>query len=242
MFDFATQRIIITGAAGGIGSAAAETLLRHGAAVHLIDINANRLNQVVAQLSALGPVTCAVSMLESAAACKEAMRAGGDSFSGLVHMAGVFEDDPLDGDHAVWDRAIAANLTNAYDAIIAYQELSDASRVCSIVLASSRSFQRGAVGMAAYSAAKGGIVGLTRTFSRKLAPGIRVNCVSPGLIQTQMTAKLVAELGTQRLAEIPLGRFGDPMDIAGPIAFLCSDAAAYVTGQMLTVDGGVING
>ena len=71
---------------------------------------------------------------------------------------------------------------------------------------------------------------------------MRVNCVSPGLIHTQMTTKLIEKMGAQRLAEIPLARFGDPIDVAGPIAFLCSDAAAYVTGQVLTVDGGVING
>src|SRR5690606_17304481 len=126
------QRIIITGAAGGIGSATAETFLKHGASVHLIDVDAERLAQTAERLSTLGPVTSAVSMLETTDACKQAIRAGGDSFSGLVHMAGVFEDDPLDGEHDVWDRAIASNLTNAYDAIIAYREFADASRVSSI--------------------------------------------------------------------------------------------------------------
>jgi 3-oxoacyl-[acyl-carrier protein] reductase len=242
MFDFAAHRLVITGAAGGIGSATAELFLRAGASVHLIDLNEMRLAEVVKRLGSFGRVTFSVSALQSADACKQAMHEGGGNFSGLVHMAGVFEDDPLDGSHSVWTRAIESNLRSAYDAVIAYREFVDRSRVCSIVLASSRSFQRGGVGVAAYSAAKGGIVGLTRTFSRELAPNVRVNCVSPGLIQTQMTTKLIEKMGAQRLAEIPLARFGDPIDVAGPIAFLCSDAAAYVTGQVLTVDGGVING
>jgi 3-oxoacyl-[acyl-carrier protein] reductase len=242
MFDFASQRLVITGGAGGIGSATAETFLRAGASVHLIDVDETRLLDVAKRLETMGRVTFSVSKLESAEACKQAMQEGGGSFSGLVHMAGVFEDDPLDGSHSVWTQAIQSNLTSAYDAVVAYREFIDHSRVCSIVLASSRSFQRGGVGVAAYSAAKGGIVGLTRTFSRELAPKIRVNCVSPGLIQTRMTTKLVETMGAQRLAEIPLARFGDPVDVAGPIAFLCSDAAAYITGQVLTVDGGVING
>lgn len=242
MFDFASQRLVITGGAGGIGSAAAEVFLRAGASVHLVDVSQARLDEVAQRLAPLGHVTVSVSSLESTEACRRAFSEGGGKFSGLVHMAGIFEDDPLDGSSAVWERAISSNLTSAYNAVVAYRECADQSRVCSIVLASSRSFQRGGVGVAAYSAAKGGIVGLTRTFSRELAPAIRVNCVSPGLIQTQMTTRLVEKFGEQRLAEIPLARFGDPMDVAGPIAFLCSDAAAYVTGQVLTVDGGVING
>jgi 3-oxoacyl-[acyl-carrier protein] reductase len=159
----------------------------------------------------------------------------------LVHMAGVFEPDPLEADdRTVWERAIASNLTNAYDMAIAFrsQHKGDVGR---IVMCSSRAFQRGAPGRAAYTAAKGGIVGLTRTFSREFAPGIRVNAIAPGLIVTRMTEELVATMGAQRMSEIPLGRFGKPEDIAGVALFLCSDAASYITGQLITVDGGTLN-
>jgi 3-oxoacyl-[acyl-carrier protein] reductase len=175
-------------------------------------------------------------------ACREAIASAGNAVDTLVHMAGVFEPDPLDADdRSVWERAIASNLTNAYDMSIAYRAQLPQGREGAIILCSSRAFQRGAAGRAAYTAAKGGIVGLTRTFSREFAPHIRVNAIAPGLIRTRMTEDLVARMGPQRLAEIPLGRFGTPEDIANVVLFLCSDAASYVTGQLLTVDGGTLN-
>jgi 3-oxoacyl-[acyl-carrier protein] reductase len=166
----------------------------------------------------------------------------GATIDTLVHMAGVFEPDPLDADdRAVWQRAIASNLTNAYDISIAFRAQLPAGRDGAIVLCSSRAFQRGAAGRAAYTAAKGGVVGLMRTFSREFAPRIRVNAIAPGLILTRMTEGLVAQMGAQRLAEIPLGRFGTPEDVAKVALFLCGDGASYVTGQLLTVDGGTLN-
>jgi 3-oxoacyl-[acyl-carrier protein] reductase len=145
----------------------------------------------------------------------------------------------------VWLRAIGSNLTNAYEMAIAFraqhQGAHDSSAVGRIVLCSSRAFQRGAPGRAAYTAAKGGIVGLTRTFSREFAPRILVNAIAPGLIETRMTADLRASAGEQRLSEIPLGRFGQPEDIAGVVRFLCGPDSSYVTGQLITVDGGTLN-
>jgi 3-oxoacyl-[acyl-carrier protein] reductase len=125
---------------------------------------------------------------------------------------------------------------------IAFQAWHDRRLPARIVLCTSRAFQRGTPGRAAYAAAKGGIVGLVRSFSRDFAPGILVNAVSPGLIETNMTKDLIERLGTQRLAEIPLGRFGQPRDVAEVVCFLCSDSSSYITGQVITVDGGVING
>ena len=93
----------------------------------------------------------------------------------------------------------------------------------------------------AYSAAKGGIVGLTRALSRKLAPDIRVNAIAPGVIRTRMTDQVIARQGNERLAQIPLQRFGQPSEIATVIRFLCGADASYVTGQTITVDGGMSN-
>lgn len=239
---FDGRRVVVTGGAGGIGAAAAQLFLQAGARVHLVDVDQARLQAVQARLATWGEVSICVSALDSPERCHDALAAAGGPLAALVHMAGVFEEDPLGPDRAVWQRAIAGNLTNAYDACIAFRALRDPHATGAIVLASSRAFQRGAVGRAAYSAAKGGIVGLVRTFSREFAPDIRINCVAPGLIHTPMVDTLVAQAGPQRLAEIPLGRFGEPMDVAAPVLFLCSPAAGYITGQTLTVDGGVLNG
>jgi len=242
MPEFEGRRVVITGGAGGIGAATARLFLQAGARVHLVDVDAERLQAVQSALAAPATLSTCVSALDSPAACRDALAAAGGPLAALVHMAGVFEEDPLAADHAVWQRAIASNLTNAYDACIAFRALRDPHAPGAIVLASSRAFQRGAVGRAAYSAAKGGIVGLVRSFSREFAPHIRVNCVSPGLIRTPMVDALVAQAGEQRLAEIPLARFGEPEDVAAPVLFLCSRSAGYITGQTLTVDGGVLNG
>jgi 3-oxoacyl-[acyl-carrier protein] reductase len=239
---FAGRCVVITGGAGGIGMACARLFLQGGTAVHLVDVDGDRLAAAHGELAALGMVTSHCSPLDSPAACRDAYASAGVPASLLVHMAGVFEPDPLDADdRTVWQRAIASNLTNAYDMAIAFRAQLPAGRDGAIVLCSSRAFQRGAPGRAAYTAAKGGVVGLARTFSREFAPRIRVNAIAPGLILTRMTESLVAQVGEQRLAEIPLGRFGTPEDIAHAALFLCGDAASYITGQLLTVDGGTLN-
>lgn len=243
MHDFANRNICITGGAGAIGAACARELLARGAAVHLVDIVADRLAMVQTELKALGGlVTVCTSDLASPEACRLALASHGAPVDGLVHMAGLFEHDPLDpADHGVWDRAMASNLTNAYDMAIAFRQQLMSERTGDIVLCSSRAFQRGAAGRASYAAAKGGIVGLMRSLSREFAPLVRVNAVAPGLINTPMASGLIEAMGEQRLAEIPLRRYGEPEDVASVVVFLCSQKASYVTGQLITVDGGTLN-
>ena len=109
------------------------------------------------------------------------------------------------------------------------------------MLTSSIAFRRGSPDHVAYGAAKGGIVGLTRSLSRRLAPDILVNAIAPGLIETRMTEEVIAERGEQMRPQIPLRRFGRPEDVAGVIRFLCGPESAYITGQTITVDGGLTN-
>lgn len=240
--DLEDRHVLVTGGAGAIGQACAQHFLARGAHVTLVDVDMGRLETVRSSLAS-DRVTTVESLLEDADACARAASKSGHSLHALIHMAGVFEEDNLDPeDRSVWNRSIANNLSNAYEMVLAFRAVRDTRGPSRVVLCSSRAFQRGTSNRAAYAAAKGGIVGLTRSFSRDLAPNTLVNAVSPGLIRTPMTDALIAEAGNHRLGEIPLGRFGEPVDVAGVVGFLCSNAANYVTGQVITVDGGVING
>ena len=238
---FAGRRIAITGGAGGIGRATARVFLEAGAHVLLIDPDADGLD---AAKQALGPTRLSTwrSEIATPAACAEALDQAGGTLDALVHLAGLFERDSLDPEaHGVWDRAIAVNLTNAYDMAVAFAARAERSEPARIVLTSSIAFRRGSPDHVAYSAAKGGIVGLTRSLSRRLAPDILVNAIAPGLIETRMTTEVIAAHGEQMRAQIPLRRYGQPEDVAGVIRFLCGRDSSYVTGQTITVDGGLTN-
>ncbi len=240
MAEFTGRRIVITGGAGGIGVATARTFLDHGAHVILVDLEQDRLD---AARAALGDtrVFTAVSDLSVPAECIDIMERAKPVYA-LVHLAGVFERDPLTLDeHGVWDRAIAANLTSAYDMALAFHPFADTREAARIVFASSVAYRRGSADRAAYATAKAGIVGLTRSLSRKWAPGVLVNAIAPGLIVTRMSESIVAERGDAYRNEIPLRRFGQPSEVASVIRFLCSKDASYVTGQTITIDGGITN-
>jgi 3-oxoacyl-[acyl-carrier protein] reductase len=231
----------VTGGAGGIGVATARTLMDHGGHVVLADIDEAALDRAK---EALGRVQIAtiVSALDTPAECARVVEAAGAPPFALVHLAGVFERDALDADdHGVWNRAIAANLTNAYDMAVAFSSRFDKRDPARIVFASSVAYRRGSADRVPYAAAKAGIVGLTRALSRKLAPDVLVNAVAPGVIETQMAEPVIAERGEAYRQEIPLKRFGKPAEVASVIRFLLSSDASYITGQTITIDGGITN-
>jgi NAD(P)-dependent dehydrogenase (short-subunit alcohol dehydrogenase family) len=245
MSDFTGKRIVITGGAGGIGVATARAFMDQGGHVVLVDVDEERLQHA---RSVLGGVRVAMlqSALDTPAACAAAISSAGGPVYALVHLAGLFEKDAMSADdHAVWDRAIGVNLTSAYDMSVAFAAHVAAGPAdrdkARIVLTSSVAYRRGSAGYPPYAAAKAGIVGLTRSLSRRLAPAILVNAVAPGLIETRMAAVTIAERGEAYLREIPLQRVGQPSEVATVIRFLCSADASYVTGQTITIDGGITN-
>jgi 3-oxoacyl-[acyl-carrier protein] reductase len=241
MSFFAGKLIVVTGGAGGIGIETVKAFRDQGGHVILCDRDPDAVERAQAILgnSRLGPQ---VSSLDTPEECARVIESAGAPVHALVHLAGVFERDSLDpNDHGVWNRAIAANLTNAYDMAVAFSTRHDKRQPARIVFASSIAYRRGSAERVPYAAAKGGIVGLTRALSRKLAPHVLVNAIAPGIIETKMAEPIIAERGEDYRKEIPLGRFGKPSEIAGVIRFLCGPDSTYITGQTITIDGGITN-
>jgi len=245
MSGFVGKRIVITGGAGGIGIETARAFMEQGGHVVIVDRDEARLRQAQTVLGTVQLVPH-LSELDTPAACAAAIGAAGAPVHVLVHLAGLFEKDAMEaGEHSVWDRAIGVNLTSAYDMAVAFSTGfvrgapdRDPAR---IVLTSSVAYRRGSAGYPPYAAAKAGIVGLTRSLSRRLAPDILVNAVAPGLIDTRMAEVTIAERGAAYLQEIPLRRVGRPSEVATVIRFLCSPDSSYITGQTITIDGGITN-
>ena len=235
------RTVIITGAAGAIGRVLVEVLAEGPYRLGLIDVPGAALAEVAA--GAKVETVTHESLLDSLAACAQAVAACGEAVHGLVHLAGVYEPDPdLAGRDGVWQRAIQHNLTNAYHMVTAVQARLDASAPGRMIFMSSAAFTRGSMGHVAYSASKGGLVGMVRALSRRYGRRVLVNALAPGVIDSPMPRHLIAARGAELLAEIPLGRLGQPREVASVIRFLLSEDASYITGQVINVDGGMVNG
>ncbi len=239
--------ILVTGAARGIGQAIATALAQPGRTIYLNDVVLGaEAHQTQKDVAAKG---AQARLLEFNVADFEAVQRGIDEIvkeSGrldiLVNNAGITRDNLiLRMKEAEWDAVLAVNLKGAYNCIRAVSKTMVKQRYGRIINLSSVVGVMGNAGQANYSASKAGLLGLTKSVARELASrNITVNAVAPGFIQTEMTESLPEKVKAEMLAQIPLGRFGTPEEVAKVVVFLASEAAAYITGQVIHLNGGML--
>jgi len=237
---------LITGSAQGIGKAVAQAMAREGANIIITDINLELASQTAVEISQLGVKTLALKMnvtsLEDVeAGAKKSLEVFG-SIDILVNNAGITKDTLfLRMKKEDWDAVINVNLNGAFNACKAITHLMLRQRCGKIINIASVVGEMGNIGQANYSASKAGLIGLTKSLARECAPrGITVNAVAPGFIQTAMTDKIPEEIKKKMLEQIPLGKLGQPEDVAAACLFLASREADYITGQVINVNGGML--
>lgn len=229
---------VVTGGAGGIGSAVIGRLIEAGARVASLDLAGTRAIE--------GALSLSCDLRDGTAVARSFAELDGafGRLDVLVHAAGITRDGvlwKLSADD--WSEVLRVNLDAAFHVLREAAPLMRRGGGGAIVLVSSINGERGKFGQSNYAASKAGLIGLGRTAARELGGfGVRVNVVAPGFIRTPMTDGLPDETRRRAIAETVLGRLGEPDDVARATAFLVSDLARHVTGQVLRVDGGQLIG
>ena len=234
---------IVTGAGQGIGRGIATKLAAEGATVVVTDINEDTAKETAATIGGIGIRTDVTSRESVEAMVEQVMRQFG-RIDVLVNNAGWDKSGPfVDADPADWDRIIAINLYGVLHTSKAVLPIMAAQGAGSVVNLASDAGRVGSSGEAVYSAAKGGVIAFTKTAAREMARhGVAVNCVCPGPTDTALFASVGGDNPKLREAltkAIPFRRLAQPEDLANVVAFLASDEAAYVTGQTVSVSGGL---
>src|ERR1700687_2441905 len=239
---------LVTGASQGIGHACALALAREGASVAVAARNQQKLDELVAQIAAAGGKASAfvidVADEEQVKSGIKAVLAQFGKIDILVNNAGVTRDQlVMRMKRSDWDTVLNTNLTSAY--LCTQQVIGSMlkQRWGRIINITSVFGQTGQAGQANYASSKAGLIGLTMAIAREVGSrSITCNAVAPGFIETAMTSTLPDELKQTALKTIPLGRVGSPEDVAHAVAFLASEQAAYITGHVLNVNGGLLMG
>jgi 3-oxoacyl-[acyl-carrier protein] reductase len=247
MIDLTGKTALVTGGSRGIGRAIVLRLARQGADVAFsYRGNQAAADATVAEIEALGRRALAVQAdardPEGADAMVKAVLEAFGRIDILVNNAGITRDDLIMRMSVdAWKDVLETNLFGSFYALKAVTRPMLKARGGRIINITSVSGQAGQMGQANYSSAKAGLIGLTKAAARELASrGITVNAVAPGFVLTELTQDLPDALKAQITERTPLGRFGEPEEIANAVAFLASDEAAYITGQVLAVDGGLV--
>ena len=237
---------LITGGARGIGQAIAMTFAKEGADIVVADVNLEIAQKTAYEIEALGRKAMALEMdVTSYEKVEEGINKILDKMGKvdiLVNNAGITKDNLLlRMSLADWDAVINVNLKGTFNCIKAVTRPMIKQRSGKIISIASIIGLMGNPGQANYAASKAGIIALTKTVAKELASrNINANAVAPGFIQTEMTAKLPEDIKKKMMEAIPLAKLGTPQDVANVCLFLASEESSYITGQTITVDGGMV--
>jgi len=245
-FDFSGKALLLTGAGGGIGSAVAQLFHEAGGSVVLADIDGDAAARVAESFDPKGKRTAALrydaAIAEDSEDAVELCRERFGRLDCVVSAAALYENLPfLSMTDEQWRRNMAVNLDGVfYLCRRAIPVMEDGGSV--VLVASQSAHEGGSVNHSPYGASKGGVLLLARSLARELAPRIRVNAVSPGFIDTAMAREAIRLRGAAALERTPMRRMGSPREAAESIAFLCSNASTYITGQTIHINGGAYMG
>ena len=243
--DFTGKKALVTGSGGGIGKSIALLLAEMGADIVVNDVSIENAQQTAREIISKGQKTIVSNAnVVNDTQVKDMFESIASEFGRidiLVNNAGITKDSLLmDMREDQWDQVMDVNLKGVFLCCKYAAKMMSDQQYGKIINISSASGQAGNIGQVNYAASKGGVIAITKTLAKELARyNITVNAVAPGFIRTPMTQTVPEKVVNYLIGQIPLKRMGEPLEIANAVAFLASDNSAYITGQVLSVNGGM---